>query len=141
MELSDLQTKNKKTHMKQFSFYGFIAGQIIFVLLLEALFFYNALMTYYVQHLILAISLFIVTSLTYFVSKKMTDPHYFIQTIIAGTTIKLIIYVGVIFCLLYFMGAIHMSYLFYFFITYLLVTTTEIIYLVKALRTSQNKTV
>ncbi|MGK7389319.1 MAG: hypothetical protein ACNS60_03185 [Candidatus Cyclobacteriaceae bacterium M2_1C_046] len=127
--------------MKQYSFYGFIAGQIIFVLLLEALFFYEALMNSFTQHIIIAIALFIVTSLTYFVSKKMVDPHYFIQTVIAGTTVKLVIYVGVIFALLYFMGPAQMSYLFYFFITYLLVTTTEIIYLVKTLRANQNNAV
>lgn len=127
--------------MKQYSFYGFIAGQIIFVLLLEALFFYEALMKSLTQHIIIAIALFVVTSLTYFVSKKMVDPHYFIQTVIAGTTVKLIIYVGVIFALLYFMGPAQLSYLFFFFITYLLVTTTEIIYLVKNLRARQNNVV
>lgn len=127
--------------MNRFSFYALIAGQIIFVLLLEAIFFYEALMANIQQHVILALSLLIVTSITYFVSRKMKDPHYFIQTVIASTTVKLLIYVAVIFAILYFMGTAHLSFLFYFFVTYLLVTTTEIVYLVKTLRVRQNKTV
>lgn len=130
-----------KRHMKEYSFYGFIAGQILFILLIEAFFFYERFKATLTEHITLAIATFAVTALSYFISKKImkNDPHYFIQMVIGSTTVKLIIYVGIIAWILYFFSSHPMAYIFFFFIAYLLVTSTEIIYLVRALHRNRNK--
>lgn len=129
--------------MKKYSFYWFIAGQILFVFLVEMLFFYNLVVLTFIEHLVLGLATFLITSLSYYISKKMItkDPLYFIQTIIASTSVKLILYIALIAFLLFFFTGPPVGYIFFFFISYLLVTTTEIISLVRTLREQRNKTV
>lgn len=127
--------------MKEYSFYGFIGGQIIFILIIEAILFYDKLSTTLTEHFIFGIAVFAVTALSYYISKKMmkNDPHYFIQMVIGSTTVKLVIYVGLIAWVLYFFSSHPIAYIFFFFVAYLLVTTTEIVYLVRALQRNRNK--
>ena len=127
--------------MREYSFYGFVAGQILFILLIEAVFFFDKLRNTLVEHSILAFAVFAVTALSYYISRRMmkTDPRYFIQMVIGSTTVKLLIYVGLIAWVLYFFSSYPMSYIFFFFVAYLLVTTTEILYLVRAMHRERNK--
>ena len=127
--------------MKKVSFYLLMSSQILLVLILEYVFFRRYLNEHLPEHIILASVLIVVTATSYLISRKMifVDPHYFIQTVIASTTIKLIVYVGTIALILYLYTPVSISYIFYFMACYLLVTTTEILYLVQDLRNQQNK--
>jgi 4-hydroxybenzoate polyprenyltransferase len=129
--------------MKEYSFYGFTCGQILFILIIEAIFFYEELWATLTEHVILGIAVFAITALSFFTSKKImkNDARHFIQMVIGSTTVKLIIYVGLIAAILYLFSSNPILYIFFFFVSYLLVTTTEIVYLVRALHRKRNKAV
>lgn len=128
--------------MRKYSFYAFTLGQVLFVLLVEILFFQDALMASLMEHVIMATSVYVITAASFFISKKMinSDPRYLIHTVIGSTTVKLILYVSVIAALLYFFSGPRKYYIFFFFISYLLVTTTEILSLVRTLKRRSSRT-
>lgn len=127
--------------MNKISFYPLMSGQILFVLIMEYLFFREHLNAHLEEHIILGLVLPVVTAASFILSRKMifVDPHYFIQTVIASTTVKLIIYVGTIALILYLYAPVSISYIFFFMACYLLLTTTEILYLVRELKNRRNK--